>query len=214
MAEARRQGYTAVDVHPRIKAAFMQTFRRLTDTGQTHFVRHYSGQYRALMRRTSPAYARAVNHFRTRMRVTHVMARIEGIDADQNLNVRACSAGGEVVRIGAAVVVDCRGPATDPALTGNALLNNLLTRRTIALNATGKGLEVDSAFAAAARLLVLGPLLAGTRRGRTRVWHCESAPRIYAYANELIAGLVGQFDTRGRAAEHCDGGVNADQEAL
>lgn len=197
MAEARRRGYTAIDVHPHIKAAFMQTFRRLTDTGQTQFVKHYSVQYRALTRRTSPDYARVVNHLHTRMRVTHLAARIEGIDADHDLNVRACAADGEHVRIGAAAVVDCRGPAADPASTGNALLNNLLTRRAIALNATGRGLEVDSAFAAAARLLVLGPLLAGTRRGLTRVSHCESAPRIYAYANELSAGLVGLFDTRG-----------------
>jgi uncharacterized NAD(P)/FAD-binding protein YdhS len=202
MAEARSRGYTAVDVHPRIKAAFMETFRRLTDTGQAQFVRHYSGQYRALMRRTSPAYARAVNHLHTRMRVTHLVARIEGIEADQDLSVRACSADGEAVRIGAAAIVDCRGPATDPALSRSALLNNLLTRRTVALNATGKGLEVDSSFAAAPRLLVLGPLLAGTRRGRTRVSHCESAPRIYEYASELSAGLVRLFDTReaGRGA--------------
>ncbi len=183
VAAARAVGFTIPDVYPTLHGHFLTAFGAMSEVEKRRVVDVYSRTYLTLLRKTSSVYAQGVRRLAERGGLTLVSGQVSGVTGDADgFSVEMVDGR----RFTGQVVLDCRGfgrPDTDPLLRG------MLDGGTITLNDSGRGVRVGPGFEAAPGLAVLGPLLAGTAQDGEYVWHLEDIPRIWAYADRVVATL-------------------------
>ena len=210
-AEAKRLGYTIVDLLPATRATppptsanlahwFGRLFACLPPAEKRAFVSADFKAYRETVRHTSTDYAEAVARLRGRGQLTVLAARVGELRPapDGGLTVRY-EAAGRMRELGAGIVVDCRGFA-GVADGAHPTVQRLLRTGTVRANETGRGLAVDDDLAAAPGLFVLGPLLAGTAHGTDYIWFLENVPRIHQLAERVAAAMWHRLGVRAAAS--------------
>jgi uncharacterized NAD(P)/FAD-binding protein YdhS len=191
--EALGRGYSVVDVMETVRRHFNAAFDRLGAAEKKEFVDHYGERYRSLLRWTSPDYGRAMASLRREGRLQVVRGWVEQTERWEPIyRVTVVGPDGARMAVTAPVVIDCMGQQ-QLATSANPLIRGMLDGSLAQVTPSGHGLVVDSAFEAAPRLHVMGPLLAGMSGGADHLWRLESIPRIADLAARLGRLLAQQI---------------------
>jgi len=87
-----------------------------------------------------------------------------------------------------ACIINCSGFENIHEST-DILIQNLLRRKIIIPTQSLKGIKVNESFKANNNLYIMGPLLAGNINNKMRLWHAESATRIFNLSSLLAKHL-------------------------
>jgi uncharacterized NAD(P)/FAD-binding protein YdhS len=197
VAAGRRSGYTTVDMLPAIRDAFGVALSQLPPAERRRFVEDDFWRYRETVRHISPTYAMAIDRLGQRLPLRVRRADVAGVQVDGHGEVAVSLrfAGSQVDSVvSGAALFDCRGFA-DLRDAPPAVLADLLASGIVRPNNCGRGVAVNEQLEAAPGLFVLGPLLAGTSRGRDQIWSLENIPRMYALADRIAVGVRDQLGT-------------------
>ena len=85
-------------------------------------------------------------------------------------------------------VINCSG-FEDLTTTKSILVRNLIKKSLVEVNKSFKGFYVTKSFEASRNLYVMGPMLAGNINDTMRLWHAESASRIFNLS-QLLAKIL------------------------
>ncbi|QXG74785.1 FAD/NAD(P)-binding protein [Modestobacter sp. L9-4] len=198
LADGRAAGLTVGDTLRPISQGVSEVLPRLSEEQTLEFAGHWGVELGRHQRRAGWEYTEVVEELTRAGRMSLVAGSFTGLATDGGAGVRVrYSAAGVPAELDrpADVVVNCAGPTRALRDAVPSLVASLLDRGVLRPTPYGGGIAVDRDLAAAPRLYVMGPLLAGNIVHGQPVWHMEHCGRISAYGTRLGRSLAATLTT-------------------
>lgn len=191
---ARQQGFVASEFcEALVNKQILPLLDRLPLPEQRQFVEQHGSALVAMFRRAGQEYLSAVDSLTQAGKLQIIPGRLSRIHLMENkleATVDYDAPPGDRLdpETKFQVIANCAG---NPAIreSSSALLHQLCDASNlgIEINGSGRGLKVDDQFRAAENFYIIGELLTGLTNSTTRLWHVESADRIYGLASRIGA---------------------------
>jgi uncharacterized NAD(P)/FAD-binding protein YdhS len=194
IAEAAVAGIDWRQVVDGLRPVTVELWRGLPDAERRRFLRHLARRWEVARHRWAPDAGVVIDDLLARGQLQLVAARIMSVTTDADgVRIELTRRGRDVpTTIHAAVVVDCTGPAVDPAAGDDPLLHGLLASGVaqrdplgLGLRTSGDGAVIDGAGQPSTWLFALGVL----RRGSD--WESTAVPELRAQAAALAERFAG-----------------------
>jgi uncharacterized NAD(P)/FAD-binding protein YdhS len=189
----RQAGLTAAQTLAPISTALGRVLPRLDEAEALEFAGRWGVELGRHQRRAGWEYSEVVENLRADGRLRVVSGVFLGVEPAPSggVHVRYSEDGGvRTLPMAADVVINCAGPPRDLRTGAPALLDGLLRSGVCRVTPSGVGIAVDSSFAAAPGLHVMGPLIAGNTVHGGPIWHMEHCGRISSYGAAVGADLA------------------------
>ncbi|WP_138733300.1 FAD/NAD(P)-binding protein [Modestobacter excelsi] len=193
LERGRAAGLTVADTLRPISEGVSAVLPQLSAEQTLEFAGHWGVELGRHQRRAGWEYTEVVDDLTAEGRLATVAGSLTGVDPDggRGVRVRYTHGGvpGELDRP-ADVVLNCGGPTRYLRDTSPSLVAGLIERGVVRPTPYGGGIAVDTTLAAAPRLHVMGPLLAGNVVHGSPVWHMEHCGRISSFGSALGRSLA------------------------
>lgn len=170
----------------------IQLLDSLSFSEQEQFVFKYGQDYIKMLRKVEKDYGNKLYSLTALGKIRLIKGNLECIDFSQN-NDREQVTYTDGRRNpkhlnNLASIINCSGFENIKNST-DQLIQNMLKRNIITPTQSLKGIKVNENFRAHNNLFVMGPLLAGNINTKMRLWHAESATRIFNLSSLLAQHL-------------------------
>ena len=197
IGRGRAAGLTVADTLPPISQALGRVVRRLSPDQAVEFAGRWGIEIGRYQRRAGGEYCDVVEELTAQDRLSIVAGSFtDVVPGEGTVTVRYADDGvlRELDRP-ADVVVNCGGPGKLLTDADASLPARLIERGLCRATPFGGGIAVDASLAAAPRLYVMGPLLAGNLVKGAPVWHMEHCGRISSFGWALGTDLARTLTT-------------------
>jgi uncharacterized NAD(P)/FAD-binding protein YdhS len=190
----RAAGLAVADMLRPVSEGVSALLPRLSEREILEFAGHWGVELGRHQRRAGWEYSEVVDDLAAEHRLRTVAGSLTGVtpagDARVRVHYERDGVAAELDRP-ADVVVNCGGPARHLRDSSPSLVAGLIERGVVRPTPYGGGIAVDRTLAAAPRLHVMGPLLAGNVVHGSPVWHMEHCGRISSFGATLGRDLAG-----------------------
>lgn len=190
IAEGTEQQLTISDTLTPIFRAMGAVIKQLSREEKLEFAGVWGSDLGRFQRRAGTEYSDLVESLQHAGRLHVLAARFVGLGSvdDGGVRVRYTDDTDMVVHeypTPMTVIVNCSGSGSLNAAGAAGIVESLVKRGLVRVNASARGLEVDDTMQANENLYVVGPLMSGNVIADAPVWHMEHCGRIISYGGVL-----------------------------
>jgi uncharacterized NAD(P)/FAD-binding protein YdhS len=198
IAEGTTQQLTISDTLTPIFQAMGAVVQQLSREEKLEFAGVWGSDLGRYQRRAGTEYSDLVELLHRNGRLEVLAARFVGLGScdDTGVRVRYTAGSDSVVRESPTpmlVVVNCSGSGSLNAAGAAGVVESLVKRGLVRVNASARGLELDDTLQAHENLYVVGPLMSGNVIAESPVWHMEHCGRIIYYGGVLANILLNKI---------------------
>jgi uncharacterized NAD(P)/FAD-binding protein YdhS len=190
IADGTEQKLTISDTLNPIFQALGTAVQQLSKEEKLEFAGVWGSDLGRFQRRAGTEYSDLVDVLQRNGRLEVLSARFVGLGScdDTGVRVRYTTGSDSIVRESPTpmtVVVNCSGSGSLNAAGAAGIVESLVKRGLVRVNASARGLELDDSLQAHDNLYVVGPLMSGNVIAESPVWHMEHCGRIISYGGVL-----------------------------
>ena len=170
----------------------IQLLDSLPFTEQEKFVYNHGETYIKMLRKVEKEYGNKLYSLIASGKIELIKGHFQNIDFITRLGIEQIKYIDDDEKIqflpNIVSIINCSGFENINDST-DILIQNLLKRKIITPTQSLKGIKVNENFKAHNNLYIMGPLLAGNINTKMRLWHAESATRIFNLSSLLAKNL-------------------------
>lgn len=189
IANGTEQQLTISDTLAPIFQAMGAVIKQLSSEEKLEFAGVWGSDLGRFQRRAGTEYSDLVESLQNASRLQVLAARFVGLGSVDAGGVRVLyTDDSDMVReypTPMTVIVNCSGSGSLNAAGAAGVVESLVTRGLVRVNASARGLEVDDTLQANENLYVIGPLMSGNVVADAPIWHMEHCGRIISYGGVL-----------------------------
>jgi uncharacterized NAD(P)/FAD-binding protein YdhS len=198
IAEGTAQHLTISDTLTPIFQAMAAVVKQLSRDEKLEFAGVWGSDLGRVQRRAGTEYSDLVESLQQIDHLEVLSARFVGLGSGDEAGVRVrYTAGSDAVvheyPTPMTVIVNCSGSGSLNAAGAAGIVESLVKRGLVRVNASARGLELDDSLQAHDNLYVVGPLMSGNVIAESPVWHMEHCGRIISYGGVLANILVNRL---------------------